>query len=184
MISRFAAAIAKHDCIITAKFKLMNIRHNKPINQAFSLIELMAVMIIIIIIASLAISEYRFYINKTKVNGLWEKAEPAKLAIESSYLRTNASVSGITVNSGTAEYTTPTDDFVKCITIQGGVISVVGDPTKFNSSNMWISWTPTVSSGTLTWACTYSSDASQYLSTAASSCSLGTADYSADSACN
>ena len=131
----------------------MKIRLPIKINSAFSLIELLAVVTIVAIIAAFAVPNYINYIAETKVNAMWHQAEAAKMAVESQYLRNNTTVSSITVNSGDKEYTTTTDsDFVKCITIQNGVVSVVGVPAQFNSLNIWVSWTPTVTSGALTWA--------------------------------
>ena len=174
----------KQVCINPAKFKLMNIIPYKELNQGFSLLELLAAMVIALIVAGISVSSYKFYSNKALVNSMWGEAEEAKLAVESSYLKQNTGLSGLTFNSGSKEYTTPTSASTKCITIQNGIVSVVGKPTSFGGLNVWIAWTPSVSTGTLTWACTYSSDATEYLGDSATSCSVGTAAYSADSACN
>jgi len=111
-------------------------------------------------------------------------SDPGQMAVASQYLKQNTAVNTIAVDSGTKEYTTPNSDFVKCITIQSGIVSVVAKPTSFNDLNIWIAWTPTVTSGALTWSCSYSSDAAQYMADSAPSCSVGTEAYSADAACN
>lgn len=161
----------------------MKIRLHVKINSAFSLVELLAVTAIIAIIAAFAVPNYMNYLTETKLNSMWQQAEAAKMAVASQYLKQNTTVSSIAVDSGTKEYTTTTTDFIKCITIQNGVVSVVAKPESFNNLNIWISWTPTVTSGAITWACKYSSDAAQFMSDAAPSCSVGTAAYAADAAC-
>jgi prepilin-type N-terminal cleavage/methylation domain-containing protein len=161
----------------------MNIIFQKSISSAFSLVELLTVTAIIAILAAFAIPSYMHHITETKVNSMWQEAESARMIVESKYIKTNAAPSTVTVNSGAAEYTSTNTDFIKCITIQSGVVSVVGQPSKFSSLNIWISWTPTVSSGLLSWACAYSSDAVDYLPDAANNCSVGSPAYSTDSAC-
>lgn len=162
----------------------MDINYSHQRKLAFSLVELLTIIAIIAILAAFAIPSYMRNITETKVNAMLQEAEGARLAVESKFLRNNATVSGITVDSGTMEYTTTNTDFIKCITIQDGVVSVVAKPSSFNSKNIWISWTPSVASGLLTWACANSSDAAEYLSGSAPSCSVGTAAFSGDAACN
>jgi len=161
----------------------MKIRLPAKINSAFSLVEILTVIIIVAIIAAFAVPNYINYLTETKVNSMWHQAEAAKLEVEAQYLKQGTAVSSITVNSGTTEYTTPNADFIKCITIQSGIVSVEGLPTSFSGLNLWISWTPTVSAGAITWACNYSSDAANFMSDASQACSVGTAAYTADSAC-
>lgn len=139
-------------------------------NKAFSLIELLTIAAIVVIIAAFAIPSYMRYITETKINAFFKEAEAAKLAVQSTYLKTHADVSNITVNSGTAEYTTTNTDYIKCITIQDGVISVVGDSDKFFGKTVWIAWIPNTSSGELQWSCTYSDDAAEYLTDVAATC--------------
>ncbi len=138
------------------------------------MLELLVVAAIVAVISAFAIPGYNSYIRQARVNALWSQAEEAKLAVEAKYIRDNQSISSITVNSGTKEYTTPTLDFVKCITIQNGVVSVVGVPAKFNNLSIWISWQPTTSTGSVDWGCVYSSDTAQYVTDVASTCAAQT----------
>src|SRR5688572_8599294 len=112
---------------------------------AFSLLELLTVIAIVAITAAFAIPSYVSYVIQTKVNTMWQLAEPAKLEVMNQYLRKRLDVEQITVNAGIADYTAvANNDSIKCITIQGGQISVVGNPSYFYDKNIWISWTPTV----------------------------------------
>ncbi len=141
---------------------------------AFSLLELLGVTAIVIILAAFGIHSYINYVTQSRVDELWGQAEAAKLEVESQFLKNNSASSLITVDSGAAEYTTPTADFVKCVTIQNGEVVVRADPTKFNNKDIWIAWLPNSSSGTLNWTCTYSSDAAAYITDAANACAVNT----------
>jgi len=154
--------------------------------EAFSLLELLVVVTIVAIIAAFSVPSYMTYVTKTRVAALWEQTEAAKLAVESKYIKQNAAVNTITVNSGTAEYTTSTDSHVKCITIQGGTVSIVGDPNSFSNKNIWISWLPSTTTGSIVWSCLYSADTAAYLSNLAANCSQGSAtdQFAGDTACN
>jgi prepilin-type N-terminal cleavage/methylation domain-containing protein len=154
--------------------------------KAFSLLELLVVATIVAIIAGFSVPSYMTYVKKTRVNALWEQTEAAKLVVESKYLKQNTAVNTITVNSGAAEYTTSSDPYVKCVTIQSGTVSVVGDPASFSSEDIWISWVPTTTTGSLVWTCLYSEDSAPYLSSLATSCSQGssTDQFTDDTACN
>lgn len=149
--------------------------HKQQYNlDGFSLLELLVVVAIITVIAAFAIPGYTNYVLNSRVNALWQQAEAAKLQVESMYLKKNMPINTITVNSGTTEFTTPTLDFVKCITVQNGVISVVGEPTKFNDQDVWIAWEPSDSGGAITWSCIYSPETSTYVTDVANTCGVQT----------
>ncbi len=164
----------------------MNKRLLSRNTKAFSLLELLVVATIVAIIAAFAIPSYLEYSIKTKVSALWSQTEAAKLAVESQYLKQNAVVNTITIDSGTKEYTTSTDARIKCVTIQSGTVSVVGKPDSFSNKNIWVSWIPSTTTGSIIWSCLYSPDAAAYLSNLATSCSQGssTSQFTDDTACN
>lgn len=145
---------------------------------------MLVVAAIVAVIAAFAVPGYLNFVIQTKVSGLWQQAEESKLAVESKFLKQNQAVASITVDSGTQLFTTTNVDFVKCITIQGGVVSVVGDPSKFNDKSIWIAWQPTTTSGTISWACLYSADAAPYVTDLANTCTESATTYfTADAAC-
>lgn len=154
------------------RFKEMNTIDKPHYYLGFTLLELLMIAAITAVIAAFSIPSYRNYVTKTKVNALWHQAEAAKLAVESKYLKLDTAVNDITVNSGAAEYTTSNTNFVKCITIQNGTVSVVGDPTKFNGKEIWISWTPTVGAGSINWSCNYSNDTVPYVADTSDTCAV------------
>ncbi len=156
----------------------------KPLSiRAFTLLELLVIAAIVTVIAAFAIPGYTSYITNARVNTLWQQAEAAKLQVQSMYLKQNVAVDTINVDSGTTEYTTSNVDFVKCITIQDGVVAVVGDPVKFNNLSIWIAWQPTITNGEITWACEYSQDAAPYVTDVAGTCTVGTRSFTNDAAC-
>lgn len=169
------------------RFNDMNNTYYRKNIYGFSLLELLIIAAIVAVIAAFSIPSYMNYIDQTKINTLWQQAEAAKLVVESRYLKQNTFPSNITINSGAAEYTTANIDFAKCITIQNGVVSVVATPSKFGNKSIWIAWSPTVTQGIINWACTYSTDTTQYINDIANTCSvynLGTLPFANDPACN
>jgi len=138
--------------------------------KAFTLLELLTVAAIVAIIAAFAIPSYMRYVTETKVNAMFSEAEAAKLAVQSQYLKNRTALSSITVDSGDEEYTTTNTDYVQCVTIQGGEVSVVGNSSDFFGKTIWITWTPAEDSGELTWTCRYSDDAAEYLTDIAAAC--------------
>lgn len=153
--------------------------------NAFSMIELLTVISIITLLAAFTIPAYLNHIQTTKLNSLWQLAEPAKLYVQSQYLKHNTDVTTIDVNANSTEFTTaPDPDLVRCITIQNGVVSVVANPAGFSGNAYWISWTPTAADGALTWACNYDATAAEFIADSVPDCTSGTAAFSDDATCN
>lgn len=144
--------------------------HQKHLNRGFSLLELLVVAAIITVLAAFTIPGFLNYVVQTRVNALWQQADAAKLQVASMYLKRDMPVNTINVNSGAAEYTTANVDFVKCITIQNGIVSVVGNPAKFSNKNIWIAWEPTVAGTALNWSCKFSADAAEYVTEVGNTC--------------
>lgn len=130
----------------------------------FSLLELLIVASIVIILAAFTIPGYMRYVTQSRVNALWHEAEAAKLAVISKYVRDGTAVDTVTVNSGDAEYTTSNSDLVKCVTIQDGIVSVVGNPDMFNDELIWIAWQPTDTGTGIDWSCIYPTTVAPYVS--------------------
>lgn len=148
--------------------------HLRHANRAFSLLELLVVVAIISVLAAFGIPGMLNYIVQTRVNALWSQADAAKQQVLNLYLKRDMPVNTITINSGAAEYTTSNVDFVKCITVQNGIVSVVGLPDKFNDKNIWIAWEPTVSGTGINWSCRYSADAAPYVKEVGNTCAAQT----------
>ncbi len=166
------------------KFIYMNKLHINRTKKALSIIELLAVISIISILAAFAIPAYLSHTVATKLNSLWQLAEPAKLYVEARYLKDNTAVTSVTVTANSKEVTTSGSNLALCISVRNGVVWVVADKTKFNNEILWVAWTPSTVTGSLAWTCTYSATAATYIANSAPNCTVGTAAYSADTTCN
>jgi type IV pilus assembly protein PilA len=136
--------------------------YTKRLNRAFTLIELLAVIAIIGVITAVSMPIYNHYLVSSRASMLWALADEAKLEVESTFLRSPTGISNFSVAPGAAAYTSSNANFVSCIVINNGVVSVVGNPAQLNAQNIWISFVPNTANNTLEWGCYYSNIASQY----------------------
>ncbi|KUM03129.1 pilin [Chromobacterium subtsugae] len=128
----------------------------QQIQQGFTLIELMIVVAIVGILAAIAIPAYQDYTKRARVTEGLALADSAKTAVTEYYASNNAFVA-----SGTAPYntsyglaTTITGSSVGSLSVlASGVIQVAYNSTV--SSGALLDLVPTVTSGSVSWVCTY-----------------------------
>lgn len=163
----------------------MDIKFNKSVVLAYSLVELLAVATIVSIIAAFSIPSYMQYLTETKINYMWQLADAPKLAMQTKYLKNRINPTTVTSHGYGDEYnsTAPTTDYIRCISIENGVVLVLGQPSAFNNENIWVAWTPSTASGVLTWSCSYSADAAQYIGNTMPNCNQEAAPSNTDPAC-
>lgn len=126
----------------------------KQVQKGFTLIELMIVVAIIGILASIALPAYQDYTKRAHVSEGLSLASGAKTAV-AEYYSTNAAWPSNNASAGLADATDISGTAVKSVTVStGGVVTAA-----FNSKVVdpgTIILTPTDNGGAIAWECTNS----------------------------
>ncbi|WP_434630782.1 pilin [Chromobacterium sp. CV08] len=140
----------------------------RRIQQGFTLIELMIVVAIVGILAAIAIPAYQDYTKRARVTEGLALADAAKTAVTEYYSSNNAFVT-----TGTAPYNTSyglasaasiTGNSVSQVAVlASGVIQITYNSTV--SSGALLDLVPAVTSGSVTWACTYTGSGATTIAT-------------------
>ncbi|MDH2997841.1 prepilin-type N-terminal cleavage/methylation domain-containing protein [Pasteurellaceae bacterium LFhippo2] len=132
----------------------------RPIQRAFTLIELMIVIAIIAILATIAIPSYNSYTKKAALSELLQASAPYKADVEICIYNLggkngecNAGKNGIkAANAVTSKY-------IESISVSSGSITVTGKDSLANTS---YTLKPTFSEGNITWSTSCSGDESLF----------------------
>ena len=135
----------------------------KQLQKGFTLIELMIVVAIIGILASIALPAYQDYTTRAKVSEALTLASEAKLAVA----ETSASLGGLDAITSQAltGYASPTTTYVSTITIAtDGVIAVETQGTGATTDpDFKLTPTQTNAEAPIQWACTKTAGAAKHL---------------------
>lgn len=138
---------------------MFSVRNLKSRTQkGFTLIEMMIVVAIVGILASVAIPAYKQYTIRAQVSELVNMGGAAKSAVAEYHSNNGV----LPADEAAANYAPQTGKFVSAISIKAGVITVTaGGSSNADIAAKTITMTPTAdaASGGLTWACGGTMDA-------------------------
>jgi type IV pilus assembly protein PilA len=146
------------------QFKRPSKKVVKKKQGGFTLIELMIVVAIIGILASVAIPAYQDYTAKAQVSEAFSLASSAKTAVSLVYAETGA-FPITNAAAGIATATTITGKYVTSVTVgAAGVITILFGAAAVETGNS-VLLTPTANGGSTGWACTSTTIVAEHLPT-------------------
>ncbi len=107
----------------------MKLTSQRTLKKGFTLIELMIVIAIIAILATIAIPSYQNYTKKAAMSELLQAAAPFKSDVELCIYGTGTTANCSGGSNGIAADITSAKGYVKSISTNAGVITVVGNGT-------------------------------------------------------
>ncbi|OOH87566.1 prepilin-type N-terminal cleavage/methylation domain-containing protein [Pasteurellaceae bacterium 15-036681] len=128
----------------------MKVTRLQPIQNAFTLIELMIVIAIIAILATIAIPSYNSYTKKAALSELLQASASYKSDVEICIYNTNdAKLCSSGTNGIQAAKTETESKYLKSISVSAGVISVAG---KGSVDGYNYTLTPQIANGNISWS--------------------------------
>lgn len=131
----------------------MKLRTLRPLQRAFTLIELMIVIAIIAILATIAIPSYTNYTQKAALSELLRASASYKSDVEICIYNTTSLTNCSGGSNGIQANKTSADDakYLKSVSVAAGVISVEG---KGSINGYGYKLTPKFSNNNITWSAT------------------------------
>jgi len=134
------------------------------LSAGFTLIELMIIVAIIAILASIAIPAYQDYLIRAQVTEGFSLASGAKAAVWD-FVSSTGKYPSNNKSAGLADKAAITGSYVSSVDVTGGKITVAFHGAKANKgiSSQFLVLSPTTTSGSILWSCTPSTLSGQYL---------------------
>lgn len=135
----------------------------RALEQGFSLIELMIVIMIIGILGSVAIPAYKDYVVRAKVSEFFSIVQPAKLAVTEALMSRAATE----LNNTSLGLGDMASKVVHSISINEGIITIIGDSKALElpeGKTLTVMLTPHLNEGMISWSCsTTAAEFNKYL---------------------
>ncbi len=120
-------------------------------NKSFTLIEILAVLIILSVIAAIALPNYSNFILRSRVTTMYEAAGPIKFTVANDYYNQSALPS---YASNTTSFTTTQSVYISTIRVASGIIYITGNATNLYNTSINLTIVPTINSqAEVIWTC-------------------------------